>query len=171
MNPMRPLLLILIITLITCGGQRQTAQSNQPDTIAGYGIVLIKESPPQDVARLLIQALENDNKEILTKLVAVQYEARALTTTRRQLAALGKKKLTPEKIAVMTAAGWCGTYLSFTPGRTRITDETICGDTAYVNIIAIDLRGKEQPNAIKMVREDGRWKIPAASEWLLGRRY
>jgi len=170
MNPMRPLLPILIITLITCGGQKQTAQVGQPDTIAGYGIVLTKESPPQDVARLLIQALENDNEELLAKLVAVKYEARALTTTRRQLAALGKK-LTPEKIAVMTAAGWCGTYLSFTPGRTRITDETICGDTAYVNIIAINLQGEERPIAIKMVREDGRWKIPAASEWLLERRY
>lgn len=164
-NQLKPPLLFLILTLITCGGQGKTGPTNQPDTISAFGIILTEESPPRDVARLLIQALDNDDEQILTKLVAVKYEAQAIARIRQQLAALGKK-LTPEKIAVITAAGWRGTYLSFTPGRTRITGEIILGETAYVNIIATTIQGKEQPNAIKMVREDNRWKIPAAGEWL-----
>jgi len=164
-NLLKVFLLFFVVTFITCGGKKQTAQINQPDSIAGYGIVLTEESSPRDVARLLIQALDNDDEQLLTKLVAVKYETRALKTIRRQQGAAGKK-LSPEKIAVMTAAGWRGTYLSFTPGRTRITDEIICGDTAYVNIIAINLQGNELPLAIKMVHEDNLWKIPAAAEWL-----
>uniref|UniRef100_A0A7C6ECP3 DUF4878 domain-containing protein n=1 Tax=candidate division WOR-3 bacterium TaxID=2052148 RepID=A0A7C6ECP3_UNCW3 len=152
---------ILLVSLFGCGGKRKEAgQQNQPDTISAYGITLTKESSPKEVASLLIKGLDNDDEDVLTKLVAVKNEMAEIKKV-FQKHGQRAKKLTPEDVASLTAKGWMASYAFLEPGWTKITDETIEGDRAYVYCVARNPKGRERNFEIRLIREDGWWKVTA----------
>jgi len=155
--------LILFCQFITSGGcdkRKGAGEKTQPDTISAYGITLTEESTPEEVAGLLIRGLDNDDKDVLTRLVAIKNE---MVEIKKIYQKLGQrpKDLTPEGVAIITAKGWIASYAIIEPGRTEITGERIEGERASVYCAGIDQQGKKRTFEIRLVREDGWWKVTA----------
>jgi len=153
----------LLVMIIGCrntqGGKGQQSQLEKTEKISAYGISLTRESSPKEVANLLIKGLDNDDKNILSKLVAVKYEMKEIEKIFHKY---GKKaNVTPEKTATITVLGWMATYAFFEKGQTTITEEKIEGDKSYVYAIGQKPNGAKRTLEIRMIREDGWWKIQA----------
>jgi len=149
----------LLVTIAGCRNtQKETGQQSQPEKVSAYGITLIRESSPREVANLLIKGLDNDDKNILSKLVAVKYGAEEVEKIFRKY---GKKSnISPEKSTALAVSGWMATYAFFEQGQTAITGDKTEGDKAYVYATGRNqTSGANQNLEIRMVREDGWWKI------------
>lgn len=124
---------------------------------AAYPSELSPESTPKDVAQVLIQALEDNDKDTLLGLVA-------LTAGREEFDIIYQRygrenPMTPEEIGQLIAAGWGATHDFMQPGSTQVVEEEISRDKATVTAEA---RGRnDEPRLLKisLVREDGVWKI------------
>jgi len=157
---MRSVILSILLVIFVNWGRQEDSQQNQPNIISAYGITLTKESSPREVASVLIKGLDNDDEVGLTKLVAVKNEMAEIEKIYQKYGQRAKK-LTPEKVAITTAKGWIACYAIFEPGRTRIIGEKVEGEKAYVYCVGIDPQRKERAFEIRMVREDGWWKVIA----------
>ncbi len=149
---------ILFLIIIFSCSQKKT-EERKIEKIFAYGITLTKESSPKEVANLLIKGLDNEDEELLKKLVAVDYETKEIEKIFKNQ---GKKaKINKEEVADLTVSGWLLTYTFFEKGKTRVIEEEIEGDFAYVYASGIKPNGKERTIEIRMVKEEGFWKIQA----------
>lgn len=156
----RSVILSILLLISVNWGRQEGSQQNQPNIISAYGITLTRESSPREVASVLIKALDNNDEVMLTKLVAIKNEMEEFKKIYQRYGQRAKK-ITPEKVAITTAKGWIASYAIFEPGRTRIIGVKVEGEKAYVYCVGINSQGKERAFEIRMVREDGWWKVIA----------
>jgi len=152
--------LIGIILFSGCRRPQENGPADIParaEEVSGYGITLREESPPQEVARLLITGLDNRNEELLKKLVAVKYAREEID---RIFSKHGRKSnTTDEQAAVFAVDGWIMTYSFFINGQTGITSTTVDGDNAAVIATGKNrATGKSRKIKINLRREGGWWK-------------
>jgi len=129
-----------------------------------YPTSLSPESSPIEVARALVRALDEDDKQTLLGLVAVKAAVAEMNEIFRKHGRTGKTK--PKSAAAMAAAGWSATYVFFQQGETVVEREVIQRDTATVFANGKTPDGKPRMLKITLLREDGLWKVRAGLESL-----
>ena len=152
--------LSLALMLSACGGkgQDEEAPSDGEEAVAfEYPSALSAESSPSEVAQVLIQALDEDDTETLLGLVATKAGAEAIEAI---FSARGRKSnMTPAQVAALPVSGWRATYAFFLTGETEVTREEVHADTALVFANGKKPEGRSQTLKIKLIREDGLWKV------------
>ena len=142
------------------------SQEGQPAISLKYPSDLSAESTPKEVAGVFIRALDEDDGATLLGLVAAKAEAEAVNEIYRKH---GKDADTsPETAARLAASGWKATYAFFQDGETEVVREAVTGDTADVFASGKAPDGKERTLKIKLLREDGLWKVKAGLQSLPG---
>ena len=147
------------------GGFDKAGQT-QLSTASQYPAALSAESTPKEVAQVLIQALEENDRATLLGLVAVKSAVADIDAIFRKY---GRRSPIDQKNAVALAVqGWAATYHFFKVGETDVMEETVEGDTAvvYANGKALDASSRRLE--ISLVREDGLWKVRAGLHSLAG---
>jgi len=140
------------------------ASGEEPASVAAYPSSLSADSSPEEVVGVLIQALDEDDDATLIGLVAVKAEVKAVEAIFRRGGR--SAKLTPESVAPPTAGGWGASYAFFRAGETQVDSATVEGDTAVVLATGNRLDGTPSTLKVKLVREDGLWKVRAGLESL-----
>ncbi len=162
---------LLVVVVSGCGDNNEEGDSTpgqgakeSTPALAPYPASLSAESSPKEVAQVLIQALDADDKQTLLGLVAVEHEMAAVDAIYRKHGRRSNHK--PESVAAMTVAGWQATHLFFEENETQVERETIKGDAAVVFARGKTPVGKPQMLKITLLREDGLWKVRAGLESL-----
>mgnify|MGYP001774084283 CR=1 FL=1 len=76
-------LIICVSFFIYCSSDREKGErKGDKDLITGYGLTLTRESTPQDVAKFLFMALDNNGVGLLYTLVALEHESEELKNFR-----------------------------------------------------------------------------------------
>ena len=160
--------LILLATAVTaagCGkGKDEAAAGDGADESAAapsllYPATLGPESAPEDVASVLVQALDDGDQATLLGLVAVAAESQAVSAIYERHGKTAEIK--PQAVARMTAAGWQATYVFCQKGETEVVSASVEGDTAVVNATVKRPDGIPGRLRIMLTREDGVWKVCA----------
>ena len=149
----------LVVALGGCGGGG-VEKEPEDEAIPPYPAGLSSQSSPSQVAEVLIQALDGGNDEVLRGLVAVKHEIAAVDGIYSKY---GRDHDTPPAEAIgLTVAGWNMSYAWYQPGATRVSWEQIDGDNAVVGAQGVNPQtGRARELTIKLVREDGVWKVAA----------
>ncbi|MGB9824186.1 MAG: hypothetical protein ACPLN0_07060 [Candidatus Hydrothermia bacterium] len=126
------------------------------DLITGYGLTLNRESPPEDVAKFLIMALDHADVGLLCKLVAVEHESEELKKILRVRE--GSVSFKAEDVESLVVAGWMATYAFFEKGQTFVTEVKTIDGECIVMARGIKPTG-EKTMEIRMVKENGWWKV------------
>ena len=119
-------------------------------------MLITADSPPEEVARLLLAALEADDDETLAKLVATK-------RTSRDLAEITQGRKEFEKIrgrsSALAIAGWKLQFAALKPGTAEVQSHSVSGKEATVTIVG---KGRDdQPKTLTatLTLEDGRWQV------------
>jgi predicted transcriptional regulator len=142
-------------------------QEEQPEISLKYPSNLSAESTPKEVAGVLIRALDEDDEATLLGLVAAKAEAESVNEIYRKHGRNADTR--PETAARLVALGWRATYVFFQEGKTEVVREVVTGDTADVFAGGKAPDGKERTLKIRLLREDGLWKVRAGLQSLPGR--
>ena len=129
-----------------------------------YPPALSSESSPMDVARVLIKALDEGDKQTLLGWVAAKAEVEAVEAIYRRHGRTADTN--PEQAARLAAGGWLATYAFFQKGQTEVKRESIRGDKVIVFASGKAPDGKPRTLIIKFAREDGLWKVRAGLQSL-----
>ncbi len=160
-------MIFLAVMSAGCGkGDDEQAQSGgagggQPSITLKYPAALSAESSPREVAQMLIQALEEDDTPTLLGLVAAKRETEEFAAIYRKHGRRPPASLRPEKAAAAAVAGWRATYSFFQPGKTEIAEEKVEVNSAIFTASGVVRDGSAQRFNIRLIREDGLWKICA----------
>jgi hypothetical protein len=126
-----------------------------------YPAALPEESSPEDVVEVLLAALDGKDEDTLRGLVAVQAEGGAVGEIYRKHGR--RSSHSAAEVASMVAAGWQLTYMFFEPGQSMVERVEIEGERGTVTVSG--LRGGNVAYLeVKLVREDGLWKVGAGLE-------
>ena len=158
------LALVWLAVLASGCGRDGEGESAAPASVAAYPSSLSADSSPEEVVGVLIQALDEDDDATLIGLVAVKAEMKAVEAIYRRGGR--STKLTPGGVAAFTAGGWGMSYAFFQAGETQVDSATVEGDTAVVLATGKRPDGKPSTLKVKLVREDGLWKVKAGLESL-----
>jgi len=162
------LFVMLMLSVSAACGCGDAARSDAPaggkdggkESVPPYPASLSGTSSPSDVAAVLIQALDEDDKDTLQGLVAVKAEAAAIDAIFRKHGR--KHKAGPEEAARLATAGWGASYVFFKKGATAVAGQQINGAEALVRAKAeLDANGQPRGLEIRLIREDGVWKVRA----------
>jgi hypothetical protein len=147
------IVIIAALSIVGCGG-------NTPEIkeITGYGLIVTRESRPEEIAALLIAGLDNQDKELLGKLVAVDD---AVNEMKKIYQKHPRKTPPSEENAVrMTVTGWQMTYSFFRPEETVVLSETTDENRATVTLSGRNkTTGQTRQISVNFLREKGWWKI------------
>lgn len=148
----------LILIFSGCVSSKKEADILLPQEISGYGITITKASTPQDVARLLIQGVDNKDEALLAKLVAVKDGKKK---TEEIFAKYGRREKWPyDAVAKTAASGWQATYSFYDKFKTRIIEEKIEGELAFVKAAGINrVSQQERKFEIRLIKEDNLWRV------------
>jgi hypothetical protein len=114
---------------------------------------------------VLVRALDDGDNKVLVGLVAAKAEAEKIDSI---FARHGRSANTPpESAAALAASGWRATYAIFEKGETEVESQEIEGDRATVYADGVLKVGEPRRLKIKMMREDGLWKVRGGLETLL----
>jgi len=162
-----PLSVVLILTAsmaaVGCGPKdspREEAAEGvstrySGDVISAYELTISAESSPQEVAQMLIKALDNKDGELLITLCAVKEATEEVNRIGR-----GRLTFTPAKAAKLAAVGWLATYFFYEPGQTEVVDEDVQDGTAVVHAMGRHPETKKgRKLEIRFKREDEWWKV------------
>lgn len=142
-------------------------REEQPAISLKYPSNLSAESTPKEVAGVLIRALDEDDEATLLGLVAAKAGAEAVNEIYRKYGRNADTR--PETAAWLAASGWRATYAFFQKEKTEVVREVVTGDTADVFAGGKAPDGKERTLQIRLLREDGLWKVKAGLQSLPGR--
>jgi len=163
--------ILLLAAISGCGnenGDEKSSQAQSPkesaSVLLSYPSSLSAKSSPSDVAKVLIEALDADDKETLLGLVAVNKGMADIEAIYRKHGR--RSNLKPEGAVVMAVAGWQATYAFFEKNQTQVERETINGDTAEVFAAGKSPVGKSCTLKIILLREEGLWKVRPGLESL-----
>lgn len=150
-------LIIWVLIFIYCSPNREKGDGKgERDLIAGYGLTLTRESPPEDVAKFLIMALDHDDVGLLCKLVAVEHESEELKKNLRVRE--GSVNFKAEDVESLVVAGWMATYAFFEKGQTFVTKVKTIDGECIAMARGVKPTG-EKTMEIRMVKENGWWKV------------
>jgi len=159
---------LLLLLVPACGKGKgdqeaqQQASAEESGAAFEYPSQLSRESSPEDVARVLIRALEEEDKETLAGLVAVKAEMAAVEAIYRRHGL--RADTDPRSVAALAASGWSLTYAFMRPGETTVDHASVEGDSAVVVARATRADGAPCTLRIRLVREDGLWKVSGGIE-------
>jgi len=142
----------------------QASEADQPEArparvSSRYPDPLSADSSPEDVARRLIQALDEEDGAALLGLVAVEAEMAAVDRIHKRHGR--ESKISPDGVCRMTAAGWQATYAFLRRGETRVDRSEVHGDAATVFAVGTKPTGAVTTLRINLTREGGVWKVRA----------
>jgi len=140
-------------------GGKEGGAPSEAARVPPYPAGLSAQSSPEEVVRVLIRALEEEDELTLQGLVAVKAEVEAVKGIYSKYGR--KSELGPAEVASITAAGWALTYGFFQPGQTAIESAEVQGDTARVFLAGKRGDGKPASLKVELLREDGLWKVRA----------
>ena len=157
----------IIFAVMSSGCGKKDEQVEEPGTTGEgasrvslmYPAALSSQSSPSDVASVLIKALDENDQNTLSGLVATQEGVRAVEGIYRKHGKSGGT--TPEKAAALAAAGWRATYSFLKKNETAVKSESIEGERAVVIAEGKTLAGETRTLRIELFREDGVWKVGA----------
>ena len=152
----------LFAALATGCKRSDEAPTGQPTGSFKYPEELSAQSTPEEVATLLLKALDEEDQQTLLGLVAVQAEAEAVDAIYRKYGRKSDAK--PEAVAAMAAAGWAASYAFLEKGATKVESSSVEGDSAAVIASGKRLAGASSSLKIKLIREEGLWKVRAGLE-------
>ena len=154
----------LVLVISGCGGNADDDESGSDGTSEGQSSNLLKypsdlsgDSSPEEVAAVLIRALDEKDKETLLGLVAAKAGARKIDAIFRKHNRARRTK--PEKAAGLAVMGWSATYAFFQKGQTKVDHQVIEGNNATVFANGKRPDGKPAMIKIRLLREDGLWKV------------
>ena len=152
-----------------CGGGDDGGNSADKGAVSfPYPAGLSAESSPSDVAGVLIEALDAKDKGTLLGLAAAKDAAKEVEAIFRKHGRSSEKSGKLGKLgknaAAMVVMGWGATYKFCQAGKTTVKAESIQGNTAVVTAAAAAPDGKPKTIKIKLMREDGVWKVRAGIE-------
>jgi len=150
---------LLFLILSDCGKEEKKVTAA---ITYSYPAALSESSTPSDVAQVLIKGLDEGDNKTLIGLVAKESieEIDAMTQKLR-----GNSKPKEGSGVAMIVAGWKMTCSFSQPSSTQVVNEDISGDNAIVYLLAHNATtGAEQHLEVKMVREEGLWKVKAGIE-------
>ncbi len=159
----------LVVVVSGCGGDADDYESGSGGSSEGQSSGLLEypsslsgDSSPEQVAAVLIKALEERDKDTLLGLVAAEAAARQIDAIFRKH---GRARRTePVKAAGLTVVGWSATYAFFQNGQTKLKRQVIEGDNATVFASGKRPDGKPATIKIKLLRENGLWKVRTGLE-------
>ncbi len=162
----------LVVVVSGCGGDTDDNESGSGGSSEGQSSGLLEypsnlsgDSSPEQVATVLITALDEKDKGTLLGLVATKAASAKIDAIFRKH---GRARRTePVKAAGLTVVGWGSTYAFFQNGQTKVKRQAIEGDNAIVFASGKRPDGKAATLKIKLIREGGLWKIRAGLESLL----
>ena len=132
---------------------------------AAYPAGLSSSSSPSEVAQALIKALDEEDEGTLLGLVAAKAVAKDIEAIFEKH---GRKSKGASKAGpAFAVAGWQATYAFCQSGQTTVTREEVAGETATVFAAGKAPDGSSKTLKIKLVREDGVWKVEAGLETVL----
>ena len=161
-------LLLVVVSLVPigqgCGGKTENGTAPEAETetagspaAASYPAALSAASTPSEVARVLVQALDAQNKATLLGLVATKAATEQVDAIYKKY---GKRSpIKPEANAALAAGGWLATYSFVQSGQTEVKGERITGESATVTAAAKGPDGTARTLMIKLVREERVWKV------------
>jgi hypothetical protein len=168
-------MILCLVLLVFCMGCGKKEGATSPSSESGgapasqlpaYPSALSAQSTPEEVVQVLIAALDADDGQTLRDLVAVEDSFKDVSAIYEKY---GKKSpMKPEDVAKLAAAGWGATYAFFQSGETQIQESTTSGDSATVIAAGKAPNGDPRRLRIKLLREDGLWKVCAGLESLPG---
>ena len=153
-------LLALCFVLGACGRREEPQPTGVGEGVPPYPAELSGSSSPREVAQVLIRGLDQDDKQLLLSLAATKAGKEEVE---KIFAKYGKRaEIDPRQAASLAVSGWQLSYAMYREGATQVTDATVEGDTALVEAVGTNTStGKPRYLTIKMVREDGVWKVAA----------
>ena len=152
----------VFLAVLVCACSRTGSEGGQGSTAPKYPGELSADSSASDVAQVLIRALEEEDKPTLMGLVAAKAESKAVEDIYRRHGREAKTDY--NKVAGLTAAGWAMSYAFVKNGSVEVAKESVQGDKATVTAGARLPNGDPCRLRIKLVREDGVWKVGAGIE-------
>ena len=141
------------------------AETSTAGPAAAYPSALSAASSPTEVAQVLIKALDEEDKGTLLGLVAVKAVAKDIEAIYQKHGKTSKGA--PKAAPGLAAAGWGATYAFYQTGQTTVTREEVTGESASVFAGGKAPDGSPKTLKIKMVREDGVWKVRGGLETVL----
>lgn len=155
MSGIRLALIFMAIVVAGCGGKEEAEA--EKEATAPYPAGLSAESTPQEVAAALIRALDAKDKATLMGLAAMKAATQKIDAIYQKR---GKESpFKPEANAGIAATGWLATYSFVQTGKTEVQGAQVAGDAATVTAAATGADGTPRQLKIKLVREDGLWKV------------
>jgi len=145
-------------------GAEQGPQAAAPAS-AAYPAGLSSSSSPTEVAQALIKALDEEDEGTLLGLVAAKAEAKDIEAIFEKHGRKTKRAL--KAAPGLAAAGWQATYAFCQSGQTTVTREEVAGETATVFAAGKAPDGSPKTLKIKLVREDGVWKVKGGLETVM----
>jgi len=149
-----------------CGGGDD--EDGAPKAVIDYPEELSAESTPTEVAEVLIRALDAGDNKIMGGLVAAKAEAEAVNAIFRKHGRRGNTR--PEAAAALAVSGWRLSYATFRKWETEVAREVVEDDKATVFAKGTLRVGQPQRLKIRMLREDGCWKVRAGLQALAAER-
>ena len=152
----------VFLAVLVCACSRAGSKGEQGSTAPKYPAELSAESSPSAVAQVLIRALEEEDTPTLMGLVAVKAESKAVEDIYRRHGREAKTDY--NKVARFTAGGWAISYAFVQNGSAEVGKESVQGDKATVTAGARLPNGDPCRLRLKLVQEDGVWKVGAGIE-------
>lgn len=147
------IVIMAALSIVGCGGKTPEIKE-----ITGYGLIVNGDSRPGEIAALLIAALDNQDKELLGKLVAVDDAVNEMKKIYQKHPR--KTPPTEENAIRMTVTGWQMTYSFFRPQETVVLSETMDENRATVTLNGRNkTTGQTRQISVNLLREKGWWKI------------
>ncbi len=148
---MKKYLFFFILIILSCG------KKTKYDSFEAYGVKIDRDTEPVKIAEVMIKALEEENQDVLKKIVAVNTERKAIIEIFKKYYQK-PRKIEDENIRKIVVSGWLLTYSFFKKGNTFITGDKVGEDSAFVYASGIKLNGSRSSFEIRFVKEDGYWK-------------
>jgi len=157
-------LMIAIPLVVAVSGCGRSGTDEEPSSgeAPEYPSTLSAQSSPEDVARVLIRALDEGDKATLLGLVAAKAATGDIEAIYRRYGRTSNTR--PEAVAGLAAAGWRASYAFLQTGQTQIKREEVQGDAAAVFVTGKSRDGRTATLKISLVREDGLWKVKPGLE-------
>lgn len=150
---MKRIFFIILFISISCN--KNKAKYEQ---ITAYGITIDKDTEPLKIAEVFIKALDEENTDVLKKLVAVNAERKAILKVFKKYY-LKPRNIEDENIKEIVISGWSLTYSFFKKGNVYITGDKVGVDSAFVFASGLKVNDERKTIEIRFVREKGYWKI------------
>jgi pyruvate/2-oxoglutarate/acetoin dehydrogenase E1 component len=159
MSNYMPLSIVIVVAAALSGcrpsGVASPSKTNAAAQPTG-GVAITRDSSPEDVAKLLIAAIEKSDTAVLAQLVASQHvrsDTQRITQGRKQFA---KVVDNGDALAIV---GWRAKFSFLKSGSAKVASHSIDGERATVLLEAVNKQDEPVSLEVNLVREADLWKV------------